>query len=666
MAPTEKDSYDLARNYGLDISMPDVNLAVSTAAQKIYAKKCNNLYKEFQKKLSFLIKEEQVVRRDLMKLKKEKAVNSRYSLYRTEGADLFSKACQKRKTYRENNLATISPLLEDCFDFTPCGIDSVIAEEDETEERPKTAPGDNSQLPVDKIVGADVDSVFEDNRPKTAGISLKEGKKTSKADVKSNIIKPRERKNSEPDHKDSKGNERKSLEEIKLPEQKIAQIDRLLKSASQVRSNPIDNEMTSLPELKSEEESDKEDGEVDVQTERTRARKITIKAEKFLELERGKTTVTLKDKEGEFILKPLNINYEPDEVEAVFFAKDPTREKMALVRQKTSWNSQTVASDLKVNNRMAIQKSLMGLSSKKTTVAEIFNNARDRRTRHFRIMLKNPLLNAENEEAEKDRKKSIIVVPPGMTRWKSLAVATKVASSFKPKEEKRPATTAVHLYKHQKKMVSKQDAKPSTKATRTTMTRPHVKSESESLSKPESAPIKQHLRVTITSPSGADKNVPLQTKINKKGSDDHSELFHRVKHFPKGQDSKPLNRSSTSMSNREDIPLHLSDRDMTDMIRKMVEADNDSRSEAPDVKKRKGGNRLQKTPTADNLSETDSIYFGNVRRLLSSNQARQIIKDLKRRDQEYDDAMLNMRRRVAIGAQGHNFMRRPNSVAGFR
>ena len=99
--------------------MPDVNLAVSTAAQKVYAKKCNMLYKEFQKTLSALIKEEHVVRRDLWKLKKEKAVNSRYSLYRTEGADLFSKASQKRKAYRENNLATISPLLDDCFDFTP-------------------------------------------------------------------------------------------------------------------------------------------------------------------------------------------------------------------------------------------------------------------------------------------------------------------------------------------------------------------------------------------------------------------------------------------------------------------------------------------------------------------------------------------------------------------
>ena len=123
--------------------------------------------------------------------------------------------------------------------------------------------------------------------------------------------------------------------------------------------------------------------------------------EKFAQLQNGKTLVKLRDKNGEFILKPLNINYEPTEVEAVFFAKDPTKEKMALVRQNTSWKSQTVSSDLKVNNRLAIQKSLMGQTSKKTTVAEIFNNARDRRTRHFRIMLKNPLVAYENEDNNK-------------------------------------------------------------------------------------------------------------------------------------------------------------------------------------------------------------------------------------------------------------------------
>lgn len=656
--------------------MPDVNLAVSTAAQKVYAKQCNILYKEFQKTLTSLIKEEQVVRRDLRKLKKDKAVNSRYSLYRTEGADLFSKASQKRKTFRENNLATISPLLDDCFEFTPYGVDSVIAEEEEGEsdDRPKTAPGNKSLSPEMKPVDGEVDSVFEANRPKTAGFPLattsntKEAKTTSKTEGKS-IMKQSDRKFSESGQKDHRGSDQKSIEidskEINLPEQKIAQIDRLLKSASQVRSLPIDHEMTSLPDLKSEE-SDDEDGEVDVQTERTRARKITIKADKFLELEKGNTTVKLKDKDGEFILKPLNINYEPDEVEAVFFAKDPTREKMALVRQKTNWSSQTVSADLKVNNRIAIQKSLMGMSSKKTTVAEIFNNARDRRTRHFRIMLKNPLINAENEEATKERKKSIISVPPGMSKWKSLAVATKVSMSNKS-NEKSTASTAVHLYKHQKKLASKQEPEPTTNVNRTGKTRSQRMSDSDVSSKGVGSPTKPQLRVTITSPSGADKNVPLSAKNISKNGDDHSELFHRVKHTPKAQDSKFLNRSTTSFGSREEIPMHLSDRDMTDMIRRMVEGGSDCRSEAPDTKRKKGGGRMQKTsPSVDNISDTESIYFGNVKRLLSSNQARQIIKDLKRRDQEYDDAMLNMRRRVAIGAQGHNTMRRPNSVAAFR
>lgn len=641
--------------------MPDVNLAVSTAAQKVYAKKCNMLYKEFQKTLSALIKEEQVVRRDLRKLKKEKAVNSRFSLYRTEGADLFSKASQKRKVYRENNLATISPLLDDCFDFTPCEIDSVIAEEDESEDRPKTAPTDKAN---DVRADADLDSVFEVNRPKTAGVDVaitstaKETKKVSKCDAK--LVKKSDTRG-EPEQRERKRSDQTSHDMdskgIKLPEQKIAQIDRLLKSASQVRSMTVDNEMTSLPELKGEDESDAEDGEVDVQTERTRARKITIKAEKFLELEKGKTVITLKDKEGEFVLKPLNANYEPDEVEAVFFAKDPTREKMALVRQKTNWGSNTVSSDLKVNNRIAIQRSLMGKSAKKTTVAEIFNNARDRRTRHFRIMLKNPAVNQESEETDKQRKKSVIMLAPGMDKWNSITAATKTAA-----EPKSANSATVKLYKHQKRVTSKQDTNGAAKVHKSATNKPQKASVSGSPTKPEGAPNRSSLRVTITSPSGTDKNMPIHPK---RSNDEQSELFHRVKHAPKAYDGKLLNRSTTSLSSREEIPPHLSDRDMTDMIRRMVEGENDNRSEAPDVKSRKGGSRKHPS-SVDNMSDTDSIYFGNVKRILSSNQARQIIKDLKRRDQEYDDAMLNMRRRVAIGAQGHGPVRRPNSVAAFR
>ena len=84
------------------------------------------------------MKDEEGIRDVLRKLKKEKVCNSKYSLYRSSGSggDLFSKATKKRKQYMENNLATVSPLLDELCE-TPWGLDPII---DEDLVRPQTAP----------------------------------------------------------------------------------------------------------------------------------------------------------------------------------------------------------------------------------------------------------------------------------------------------------------------------------------------------------------------------------------------------------------------------------------------------------------------------------------------------------------------------------------------
>lgn len=72
LAPADKNEYDLARNYGLDISMPEANFAVASAAQKEYQKRCNFLYRDFMKNMSVHIKQEQTIKKELRNLKKEK------------------------------------------------------------------------------------------------------------------------------------------------------------------------------------------------------------------------------------------------------------------------------------------------------------------------------------------------------------------------------------------------------------------------------------------------------------------------------------------------------------------------------------------------------------------------------------------------------------------
>ena len=637
-----KESFDLARNYGLDISMPEVNFALSGAAHREYQKRCSGLYKEFQKNINSIMKDEEGIRDVLRKLKKEKVCNSKYSLYRSSGSggDLFSKATKKRKQYMENNLATVSPLLDELCE-TPWGLDPII---DEDLVRPQTAPPNQQAQETDAN-----EPVKEALRPYTAvHVDLPTTTEPS-ADVPRNSSSVKQ-------------------VEVTIPESKIAQIDRLLKG---LQKSPPDGQTQTNPD-DGDDFSDA-DGEVDPSTERTRARKITINAGKFAQLQNGKTLVKLRDKNGEFILKPLNINYEPTEVEAVFFAKDPTKEKMALVRQNTSWKSQTVSSDLKVNNRLAIQKSLMGQTSKKTTVAEIFNNARDRRTRHFRIMLKNPLVTYENEDNNKrgsigntsatgkNRKlsrpniesKQVQKITPSAT--KLVAPATNLQSATQPSKNLRKTilrdTSTPHAEKQKKLqiVISAAEDVPPDKSS-------------------PSQPLFRRRRISITSQDldNAEESVIQQMKSGKVafGPDSHGHP----------------DRSQSSLSVRDGVQIQMSDTDMTEMIRRLVEGKTDNDANTHETKTAPSNRKVLRPPglkpglkrkpqggsdTGSNAGSARSFFSTEHHRPPARRiDAKNIIRDAMRKDQEYEEALVKMRRRVALGS-GLG-ARRPNSVAAFR
>ncbi|XP_045178537.2 uncharacterized protein LOC123538467 [Mercenaria mercenaria] len=135
-------------------------------------------------------------------------------------------------------------------------------------------------------------------------------------------------------------------------------------------------------------------GVMDRKTELSSSRKITVGKASFNKISHGKVRAKLKHKDGRFIVKPVRTDFEdiPDQDTLAFDPSlskkqyDPVHERLALVRKITDFRTPTISSDMKINNRVPIQKSLRGINAKRTTVSEIYQNARERKARHFRIV----------------------------------------------------------------------------------------------------------------------------------------------------------------------------------------------------------------------------------------------------------------------------------------
>lgn len=144
-------------------------------------------------------------------------------------------------------------------------------------------------------------------------------------------------------------------------------------------------------------------GVLDKSTERGSSRKIIVGQQSFNKIAHGEVRVKIRHKDGRFLVRPVRTDgradfdsetsnadtqaYEPDLCKQQF---DPLYERLALVRKLTNFKSPTISSDMKINNRVPIQKSLKGIDAKRTTVSEIYQNARDRKSRHFRIVSSKP------------------------------------------------------------------------------------------------------------------------------------------------------------------------------------------------------------------------------------------------------------------------------------
>lgn len=318
--------YDLARNFGYDITMSDGHMGLPSAAHKEYMERCQFLYKEFMTNMNIHMKNEKELKKELRALHREKMQHLRFSLYRSSSTDPFSR----------HDVVTASSLPLESRNNTPWGLNTIPDNEDQV-FRPHTAPTGTS-----KWQHANTD------RPKTAAV-------------------------------DSFGN--------------------ILYNNSDEQSDDNLSEVSSVSQSTIV-------GIIDRKMEQSSARKISVGQQSFNKIGHGKVRAKIKNKDGRFLVQPINIEYdveaanqdnqafEPSITKQQF---DPLYERLALVRKITDFKSPTISSDMKINNRVPIQKSLKGIKAKRTTVSEIYQNARDRKTRHFRIVAIKPKINVSGK-----------------------------------------------------------------------------------------------------------------------------------------------------------------------------------------------------------------------------------------------------------------------------
>nr|KAG5714505.1 hypothetical protein BaRGS_006951 [Batillaria attramentaria] len=106
----------------------------------------------------------------------------------------------------------------------------------------------------------------------------------------------------------------------------------------------------------------------------------------------GVIKIRVMHKEGQFVMKPVSgrpgvvsVSTGQDKDDGEPHQVMDSKDKMAVVKLHTSFKSPTLSSDLKVNNLVAIQKSLLGHDTKRMTVNEVMAKSRDRRARLFRV-----------------------------------------------------------------------------------------------------------------------------------------------------------------------------------------------------------------------------------------------------------------------------------------
>ncbi|KAK6187697.1 hypothetical protein SNE40_005664 [Patella caerulea] len=142
------------------------------------------------------------------------------------------------------------------------------------------------------------------------------------------------------------------------------------------------------------------DAIVDSKSDYASSRKIKMNPRAFSRLVSGKANIRVLNKDNGYVIHPVSesrtSHLMPKDVD-----RSSVSERLAVVRQKTNYKSPTLSHDLKVNNIVAIKKSLQGDdSTPRLSVGDVMLSARERRSRLFRIQLTNDHIEAKPSDMD--------------------------------------------------------------------------------------------------------------------------------------------------------------------------------------------------------------------------------------------------------------------------
>ncbi|RUS79881.1 hypothetical protein EGW08_012359 [Elysia chlorotica] len=326
---------DLSKDFGLDITVSDGGLVTSAANQRQYQSECNRIYQQFILNMTDYISEEAQLKQTLSSLQSQQKKSPR----RPKTSCMRDPATARR---------TPEALDEDAFSSAQMEEFKNILNRESSRSRMSQASGL-------RVAGEEADK----SRGGTAGRRKSLSSLTNLPAVNHMFPALRERP----------------------PSVKAAQLERPeSKAASDVKrkAGPVSISNSTATEY---------DGIMDANPELSSNRRIRMNPRAFTKLLTGQVTVKLLNKTGDFVLRPVTGGTAVLTQEDTDKQQIDSKERVAIVKQRTSFTSPTLSSDLKISNLVAIQKALKGQAAKRVTVGQVMNSARDRRSRIFRVQM---------------------------------------------------------------------------------------------------------------------------------------------------------------------------------------------------------------------------------------------------------------------------------------
>ncbi|KAL8583857.1 hypothetical protein ACOMHN_040326 [Nucella lapillus] len=168
------------------------------------------------------------------------------------------------------------------------------------------------------------------------------------------------------------------------------------------------------------------DGAMDPTSEFSTNRRMRMNPRAFYKLSSASSLkVTVKDKAGEFVMKPVAGRPGVQQPEDHRYHLRNSKDKLALIKIIATFSTPTLSSELKTNNLVAIQKSLVGQEAKRMTVREVMANSRNRRARLFRMQMSTGRLDDWYVPGENRTRSSASRAAPGDSPARSRSRAEK-------------------------------------------------------------------------------------------------------------------------------------------------------------------------------------------------------------------------------------------------